>query len=766
MRAGGDFRAAEALYQRGYREAMRAGDRLFAVKYLVSAGGCQLLTFQYRAALATFLRARQSAAAIEDHADLGAIAVNLSSLYLQMWDLPAAMRAAEEGLRQDRLSETRIQGASYFKPELLIQLGRIHTVLADGQASGFFTQGIEAARTRNNIALEAQAWDLQGEEYLASHLLPQAETAFLEAFRLRRYFLPLELGFSYGHLGALALARNDFKNADRLTQLALEAVRGNAPASPEYLLIHQQGRIRLAQGNAQAALQEFSLALDATARWRSEVLPARSSLLSTNVALEQQIFHSFIQLAAERGFQKGNPDWIARAFQAVEVNRAASLRESLALADVWKENLPSEYWETLAQLGAREAQPAGLAPLNANANRLRLKLTEMEAQAGIGLQPKKVENFRDRNSLIHFQEGLRDSELLLSFELGKKESYLWAVSRKSLRLYRLAPEQDLANSVQTFRETLPGGGPETARRGQRLYQQLFGQLGPRETQKSAWLLSLDGALFDIPFAALVTGQQGGNTVYLVEKHSLQTVPGALLLSEPADPGMQGGLYRGELLGVGDPVYNQADPRWHGGTSWRPPAGQLQRLVGSRDEVESSAESWVKGGGTATLLEGPQARRGGFLRGVERQPAVIHLATHVLFPSSSREQGLIAFSLGDSPAAAAGPEFISTSEIAGLRVPGALIVMTGCATGTGEAHDGAGLLGLTRAWLMAGASAVVSTAWPVEDNSGGMFARFYYYLRNHSAAEALQLSQREVAHSRTGRLAPASWASYQVTGGTH
>ena len=93
-------------------------------------------------------------------------------------------------------------------------------------------------------------------------------------------------------------------------------------------------------------------------------------------------------------------------------------------------------------------------------------------------------------------------------------------------------------------------------------------------------------------------------------------------------------------------------------------------------------------------------------------------------------------------------------------------MTGCATGSGEAQAGAGLLGLTRAWLMAGASTVISTTWPVEDNSGGIFARFYFYLRNHSAAEALQLSQREAAHSRTGRQGPENWASYQVTGGIH
>ena len=386
----------------------------------------------------------------------------------------------------------------------------------------------------------------------------------------------------------------------------------------------------------------------------------------------------------------------------------------------------------------------------------------MEAQAGLGLRPKKVENILSRNSLIHYQEGLRDSELLLSFELGKKESYLWAVSRSSLRLYRLAAERDIAKAVQLFREAFPAGGPEAARRGLDLYRQLFGQLSPKETQKPVWLLSLDGALFDIPFAALVTEQRGGNTEYLMERHSLQTVPGALLLSASADPEIQD-RKRGQFLGVGDPIYNQADPRWPGLVSKRRAAGQLQRLVGSGDEIESSAAIWNEGGGTSLLLEGTEARRDRFLRGLEARPKVIHLATHVLFPTANREQALIAFGMGASPAE---PEFLTTSEVARLHAPGALIVMTGCAANAGEAREGAGLLGLTRAWLLAGASAVISTAWPVEDNSGGMFARFYFHLQNHSAAEALRLSQREVAHSRTGRDAPATWASYQVTGGIH
>jgi hypothetical protein len=246
-------------------------------------------------------------------------------------------------------------------------------------------------------------------------------------------------------------------------------------------------------------------------------------------------------------------------------------------------------------------------------------------------------------------------------------------------------------------------------------------------------------------------------VYLVGKHFSQTVSGSLLLSESAESRIDGGRHHGEFLGVGDPTYNQVDSRWLAGILR--PTAQLQRLVGSRDEIESSAESWIKGGG--------EGRRSRFLRRLESRPAAVHLATHVLCPSPSREEGLIAFGPGDSRAAAAEPEFITTSQIAGLRVPGALVVMTGSATGTGEAHDSAGLLGLTRAWPMAGASTVISTAWRVEKNSGAPCWRVFIIIyENHSAAEAPQLSQREVSHSRTGRLAPASWATYQVTGGTH
>ncbi len=268
-----------------------------------------------------------------------------------------------------------------------MQMGRIHALLDDGQARGFFAAGIEAARARDDVAIEALAWDLLGEEELGSAHLQEAEGAFLEAYRLRRFFRAGELGLSFGRLGALALARGDFRTAERLTQWALDAERRGAPAGAEYVLLHQRGRVRLARGEDDAALRDFSLALDAAARWRLEVLPAQSTLTSTNIALEQEIFHSFIQLAAEQAFQYGNAVWAAKAWEAVELNRASSLRESLALAGVWREKLPSEYWETLAQLGARER----IRPLSEN--RLLSRLTEMEAQAGLGFRREESREY-------------------------------------------------------------------------------------------------------------------------------------------------------------------------------------------------------------------------------------------------------------------------------------------------------------------------------------------------------------------------------------
>lgn len=735
LRAAGAFAGAEALYERQLALARRSRDQIAIIRSLLSVGSTRVLEHRYRNSLAPLLEARRIAKSIGDRLDLGGIDVTLSSLYLQMWDLDSAVAVSEEGVAASaRLDKP------YYRDVALLQLGRLHQVLGDGQAEKLFQKGIEAAREQADPAQEAMGWDLLGEEWLRHQQFSDAERALDEAFRIRIFRDRAQVPLSYARLGGLKLAEGDLTSAGRLTGLAIAA--GARPNFPEYLLLHQRGEIHLARGDIHRAIEDFRAASEQAEGWQRDVLPASSILTASNSELEKLIFDSFVETAAHQAVRNRDSRLIRESFQALEWNRAVSLRETIGLADVWRRKLPPDYWDTLAEL--RYSNPR--ADLN-------LKLTEMEAEAGLNGAENRSENFRTQTSLTHLQQGLSNSELLVSFHLGRRESYLWALTRRSLHIYALAPAAQIRREVQEFRNAAGDGRGAAEALGGDLYQQLFGQLSASESGKREWLLSLDDQLFAAPLAALKS--QGR---YLAEMHSLNVLPGALWLR-----GATGGApAKGWFLGVSDPIYNAADPRWRGPRfgAWFAQAATgdgLNRLVASASEVESSARSWR---GPEVILTGAEARRDKFVALAGRAPAVIHLATHALATEPRRGTAAIAFGLESSGHAG----YLTTADVAMLNVPGAVVTMTGCATGGGEAVAGAGLLGLTRAWQIAGASAVVSTLWPVRDSSGDLFSGFYRRLRTLPPAEALRQSQVEMIQSGTWRAEPRYWANYRVTGG--
>ncbi len=792
-RAARDFAAVEAVDQRGYQRSLQRRDDRAAFAYLTGMGAARLLQHRYRDAFEVLLRARQIALRLGDRASVAAVAVNLSSLYLQTWDLESALRAAEEGLSADTPSRR-----TYYRLPLILQLGKLHQMLGDGRAAGFFLAAIEEARVQNNAGQEARAWDVLGEERLRIGEVDLAERDAEEAFRLRRSAAPLDLPWSYARLGAVKLAQGDLDPAERFTDRAIAASDAGASVGfPRYLLMQQRGEIRLAHHDRAGALRDFSAAVDGAGLWRQGGLPARSSLVAANVGVETRVFRSYIETAAAEALRSHSNELAQESFEAAELNRSASMRDSLALRETWRRKLPLEYWQAAAQLRA-EQRPERTA-------QLELALTEMEAKAGLQEFSNNIENFRGQDSLIDFRRGLSNSAVFLSLYLGEKESYLWAVTQNSLSIHRLPAAQEIRSEIRKFRRAIrgasssdrPNPGAEARSEsdaaevtGGRLYTVLFGQLSKEEAAKPEWLLSLDDELFELPFPALVTGRQGGGLEYLVENHSVQVVPGALALMGDltgasrarrggAEPRNRARAERDWFLGVGDPIYNSADPRWSGGwfgtltqysmLTWfsGTPRLQLNRLVGSGAEVGSSARSWTGDRGEsdnfAKILTGADARRDQFLELAAGKPAVIHLATHVIarqMGGQKREQ--VAFGIDPSGAI----ETLSATDVAAIDASGAVIAMTGCASGAGDIEPGAGLLGLTRAWQVAGARAVIATGWPVSDTSGGLFEIFYRNLRSESPAEAMRRSQVEMIHSGSWRSNPSYWAAYGVSAGAN
>jgi CHAT domain-containing protein len=759
-----DFTAAEPVYRRAYEMAERAHDEISAVRMLMSVAGARFGAFRYSAALEAYLQARRRALAAGDVADAAAIEANLSSLYLQVWDFDAAFQAGEQAR-----SMCATLARPYFEASLLLQLGRLHAILGDGEAGRLYVEGIEAARRDGNVPLEAIGWDYAGEERLAAGDLDAAERALHRAFRLRLMFVRTELPFSWALEGALKLKQRDYASAARFTDRAIAAAAVVDRSRPLYLLMHQRGEIRAALGDAGGALADFEAAVELATRWRQQIPPSISALTAANIEMESRVFDSFIEAAAERALRGPDRYWMEQSLAAVERNRSASLRKTLSSVDTWRTRLAPEYWEVQGRLRAESVRllRAGL-KRSSELDQLELRLSEMEAETKLQVSENNLEKIRARISLIHFQEGLSGSEVLLVFHLGTPASYLWAVTREQAALHRLPGAELLRSEIQAFRESVRRIAPDVQIRGAAIYTRLFGALEPAAAAKKTWLLSVDDALFDLPFGAL-SEKSGDRVKYLVETHALQVIPGALRLSRGGEKPRAGGWF----LGVGDPIYNPADPRltdrmkaaskpvFRGWLAQATSIGMdpLGRLVGSGPEVEWSARSW---NGGATILTGAEASRARFVELAARSPSIIHLATHVLAPPGRRDQAMIAFG-GDR---AGEPEFLSAAEVATMHVPGALVVLSGCETGAGSVRPGTGLLGLTRAWQMAGASAVVATAWPVADSTGAIFSSFYRNLRDTGPAEALERSQIEMIRSGTWRAQPAYWAAYQLSGGVN
>jgi CHAT domain-containing protein len=231
-----------------------------------------------------------------------------------------------------------------------------------------------------------------------------------------------------------------------------------------------------------------------------------------------------------------------------------------------------------------------------------------------------------------------------------------------------------------------------------------------------------------------------------------------------------------MLGLGDAIYNRADARWSvqpfAGWFRRDPTGnplRLARLSGSGDEVRTALSIW----GSGTILTGENATRERLTEDLDSSTGILHLATHVVSapqlasptgrPSLNNSRaGLIVLGLDRSGQ----PGFLDMRDILLRPVNLRLVVMSGCSSGDASALPASGLMGLTRAWLGAGASEVLATRWPVLDDSGPFFASFYRYLKANpasGAADALRAAQVEMIHSDSYRNRPQYWASYFLVG---
>jgi CHAT domain-containing protein len=228
--------------------------------------------------------------------------------------------------------------------------------------------------------------------------------------------------------------------------------------------------------------------------------------------------------------------------------------------------------------------------------------------------------------------------------------------------------------------------------------------------------------------------------------------------------------------------------------------RFQPLPGTAAEVDSVTKLWGSRD-EVTVLEGEDAGE----RAVkELLPGkrVAHFATHGFFldrpcgwrassVGGSRTIGAIDADVprpdanpfllaglalaGANRQASAGDDeedgILTAEEIASLDLEGLdWAVLSACDTGLGDVRSGDGVLGLRRAFEIAGAGTLIMSLWPVEDQAArDWMSRLYAarYQRNSETAEAVREADRGAIEARRARGAsthPFYWAGFVATGG--
>lgn len=740
-----DYVRARQIYIKALQNFpnMRDFDR---ASILIGLGNCDLLSRRYSDALRHYEAASELAqgARFVDHQLV--IATNKSTVYRRMADTRSALRVMQA-------VETLIPRSG--NSLIVTQLATVNRDIAFPQSLSLYSMALDLAAAKGERREETVIWNQIGTAFEERGQLVEADRAYTEAFRIRLLTGRRNLQASYFYLGRLRWKQGDFHSAIKLLEIARN-LAGTPDAQIQLPYIHHAlARACYSDGQIGRAFMEFEAAFQAMREWRLQVLPAESFRIASET-FSQRIFTDYVDAGMALYSKTSNDTLAARMLEVAEDSRNWLAQQML----VEQKQLPPEYWQTVRLYRTALARSLGStdSAAIADAEQHRLRLSELEARLGIETEQQNFshkisEKARSGNALTGLRRKLKPSEVFLSFQSGTDSTYVWAVTADRFEAHRIAGSKELETKVEKFRDALSQRDTEARQLGYALSEAVLGPLSGTVRGKREWILSLDGPLFNLPFAALPEGDG-----WLGERHALRVSSSALLTQSRPDENVTDGF-----VAVADPVYNRADSRrvFQDGNS----TDELPRLPGTAREAAACAKAWGRDS-QARVMTGTDVQRDALVNSVAARPAILHLAAHVVPHPTFPDQVLVALGLQQSGEM----EYLTPSDIAFSRMHVGLVTLSGCGSGRGAALPGLGLFGLTRAWLTAGATAVVASHWPIADDSGELLSAMYERLgqttgrlTTSKVADALQAAQIRMIQSGGWRSDPLYWSAFAVIG---
>ncbi|HMZ19723.1 MAG TPA: CHAT domain-containing protein [Blastocatellia bacterium] len=480
----------------------------------------------------------------------------------------------------------------------------------------------------------------------------------------------------------------------------------------------------------------------------------------------------------------------AGAFALSERARARTLLELLAEAHIELRRSLAPEWQTrerdvLARLTAVQKQ---LIQTRLEVKPDASKLTVLQAELKQAEQAHAEFERETRRQYPRYAElqypapldaaGARalldDQTALLEYALGQEHSFLFVVTREGVTAHRLPKAEELGALVRQLRQTLQQPGRrefgEYTRTARRLYELLIAPAESVLVNKRRLLIAPDQALHYLPFECLLTGAATNPAAgfasleYLLKRWEVAYVPSASVLASLRQRKREPQSNAKQFVAFADPLYPAA-----GATN--NPAAQRSLFAGQeRLELQRLPESEREARRIAQLY--PAEQVGLYLGAAAKEENVkanaalatarrLHFATHGTLDEHQPQYSGLVLALDDDPRE---DGLLQVHEIFNLKLSADLVVLSACRTGLGQELRGEGVIGLTRAFLFAGAPSVAVSLWQVADASTAeLMVGFYRQLepRNDKAAALRRAKLALLAQPRYSH--PYYWAPFVLVG---
>ena len=367
-------------------------------------------------------------------------------------------------------------------------------------------------------------------------------------------------------------------------------------------------------------------------------------------------------------------------------------------------------------------------------NQLQKQLQAIDEKINLHQSPQLKWRKGHTIPIEEIQQNLDKQTLLISYYSNGQELHALTLTNKPDDIKTTSLGIDLDDVLQTWQQSRrrilrpKSALRDVQRRLNQFWEWLMQPLHAQLDKKKKLIIIPQDGLFHIPFTGLYDQK---TKQYLIERWQVQIVPSATI-----------GHHCAQHHSPTTPPLLIGNPGQIGAPDYLP--GVLAEI----DTIQQHVAN-------AETLLGEKATYDAVLN-LAQDRSLIHLAGHIFYDGQYPLQSGMPLANG---------RWLRAADLYHLYdyFRGATIVLSGCESGRIQTQGG-DILGLSSAFLFAGASNLISGLWKIDDQATAqLMGNFYEHIQNGvSITHALQ--QAQIQHIQNPQFKhPYYWAAIQVTG---